>query len=140
MCVLSSGYTCALQRDMLYQGKMFVSQNWICFHSKVFGKDIKVCYRKPAIREIIIVSNPDQLALIVFPFCQISIPVMSVKLLKKTKTALLVPNALVIGTTEMDVRKLYNLCPFKSTNLIVTLSFLSFTACLCVVSLSKQHL
>uniref|UniRef100_A0A3Q2G9L0 GRAM domain-containing protein 3-like n=1 Tax=Cyprinodon variegatus TaxID=28743 RepID=A0A3Q2G9L0_CYPVA len=70
---LRQSYTCALQRDMLYQGKMFVSQNWICFHSKVFGKDIKI-----------------------------SIPVMSVKLLKKTKTALLVPNALVIGTTEMD--------------------------------------
>lgn len=36
------GYTCALQRDMLYQGKMFVSDNWICFHSKVFGRDTKV--------------------------------------------------------------------------------------------------
>lgn len=44
MC-LPQGYTCALQRDMLYQGKMFVSQNWICFHSKVFGKDIKVYYK-----------------------------------------------------------------------------------------------
>uniref|UniRef100_A0A3P9Q3F8 GRAM domain-containing protein n=1 Tax=Poecilia reticulata TaxID=8081 RepID=A0A3P9Q3F8_POERE len=68
-----ASYTCALQRDMLYQGKMFVSQNWICFHSKVFGKDIKI-----------------------------SIPVMSVKLIKKTKTALLVPNALIIGTTDID--------------------------------------
>lgn len=36
------GYTCALQRDILYQGKMFVSENWICFHSKVFGRDTKV--------------------------------------------------------------------------------------------------
>ncbi|XP_054908648.1 GRAM domain-containing protein 2B-like isoform X2 [Poeciliopsis prolifica] len=71
--LLKQSYTCALQRDMLYQGKMFVSQNWICFHSKVFGKDIKI-----------------------------SIPVMSVKLIKKTKTALLVPNALVIGTTDID--------------------------------------
>lgn len=41
MCV-PTGYTCALQRDILYQGKMFVSDNWICFHSKVFGKDTKV--------------------------------------------------------------------------------------------------
>ncbi|XP_008421666.1 GRAM domain-containing protein 3-like isoform X1 [Poecilia reticulata] len=71
--LLKQSYTCALQRDMLYQGKMFVSQNWICFHSKVFGKDIKI-----------------------------SIPVMSVKLIKKTKTALLVPNALIIGTTDID--------------------------------------
>ncbi|KAM4720573.1 GRAM domain-containing protein 2B-like isoform 1-T1 [Anableps anableps] len=71
--LLKQSYTCALQRDMLYQGKMFVSQNWICFHSKVFGKDIKI-----------------------------SIPVMSVKLIKKTKTALLVPNALVIGTKDLE--------------------------------------
>ncbi|XP_008421668.1 GRAM domain-containing protein 3-like isoform X3 [Poecilia reticulata] len=75
--LLKQSYTCALQRDMLYQGKMFVSQNWICFHSKVFGKDIKI-----------------------------SIPVMSVKLIKKTKTALLVPNALIIGTTDIDVDKI----------------------------------
>lgn len=36
------GFTCALQKEILYQGKLFVSENWICFHSKVFGKDIKV--------------------------------------------------------------------------------------------------
>ncbi|KAK2818692.1 hypothetical protein Q5P01_024253 [Channa striata] len=64
---LKQSYTCALQKDILYQGKMFVSDNWICFHSKVFGKDTKI-----------------------------SIPVTSVTLIKKTKTALLVPNALVI--------------------------------------------
>ncbi|XP_029940897.1 GRAM domain-containing protein 2B isoform X2 [Salarias fasciatus] len=69
--LLKQSYTCALQRDILYQGKMFVSDNWICFHSKVFGRDTKI-----------------------------SIPVMSVTFIKKTKTALLVPNALVIETTH----------------------------------------
>lgn len=68
---LRQSYTCALQRDILYQGKMFVSDNWICFHSKVFGRDTKI-----------------------------AIPVMSVTFLKKTKTALLVPNALVIEATS----------------------------------------
>uniref|UniRef100_A0A1A7WKM2 GRAM domain containing 3 n=3 Tax=Iconisemion striatum TaxID=60296 RepID=A0A1A7WKM2_9TELE len=68
--ILKQSYTCAWQKDMLYQGKMFVSNNWICFHSKVFGKDTRI-----------------------------SIPAMSVKLIKKTKTVLLVPNALVIVTT-----------------------------------------
>ncbi|NWI60512.1 GRM2B protein, partial [Calyptomena viridis] len=62
-------FTCALQKEILYQGKLFLSENWICFHSKVFGKDTKI-----------------------------SIPVLSVTLLKKTKTALLVPNALIIAT------------------------------------------
>ncbi|XP_070845000.1 GRAM domain-containing protein 2B-like [Chaetodon trifascialis] len=69
--ILKQSYTCALQRDILYQGKMFVSDNWICFHSKVFGRDTKI-----------------------------SIPVLSVTFIKKTKTALLVPNALVIETTS----------------------------------------
>ncbi|XP_029985879.1 GRAM domain-containing protein 2B-like [Sphaeramia orbicularis] len=66
---LRQSYTCALQKDILYQGRMFVSDHWICFHSKVFGKDTKI-----------------------------AIPVVSVTNIKKTKTALLVPNALVVAT------------------------------------------
>lgn len=69
--LLKQSYTCALQKDILYQGKMFVSDNWICFHSKVFGRDTKI-----------------------------AIPVTSVTFIKKTKTALLVPNALVIEATS----------------------------------------
>lgn len=42
LLLVPTGYTCAVQKDILYQGKMFVSDNWICFHSKVFGKDTKV--------------------------------------------------------------------------------------------------
>ncbi|KAF7652792.1 hypothetical protein LDENG_00092200 [Lucifuga dentata] len=68
---LKQSYTCALQKDILYQGRMFVSQHWICFHSKVFGKDTKI-----------------------------AIPVVSVTHIKKTKTAILVPNALVIATAN----------------------------------------
>ncbi|XP_069562044.1 GRAM domain-containing protein 2B isoform X2 [Brachyistius frenatus] len=68
---LRQSYTCALQKDMLYQGRMFVSDHWICFHSKVFGKDTKI-----------------------------AIPVVSVTNIKKTKTAILVPNALVIATAN----------------------------------------
>ncbi|KAM8872407.1 GRAM domain-containing protein 2B-like isoform 1-T1 [Synchiropus picturatus] len=68
---LRQSYTCALQKDMLYQGKMFVSDSWICFHSKVFGRDTKI-----------------------------SIPVTAVTFIKKTKTALLVPNALVVETSN----------------------------------------
>uniref|UniRef100_A0ACB8EQM0 Uncharacterized protein n=1 Tax=Sphaerodactylus townsendi TaxID=933632 RepID=A0ACB8EQM0_9SAUR len=68
---LRQSFTCALQKEIVYQGRLFISENWICFHSKVFGKDTKI-----------------------------SIPVPSVTLLKKTKTALLVPNALVISTVS----------------------------------------
>ncbi|XP_073674934.1 GRAM domain-containing protein 2B isoform X2 [Garra rufa] len=68
---LRQSYTCALQKDILYQGRLFVSDNWICFHSKVFGKDTKIV-----------------------------IPVSSVAVIKKTKTAILVPNALVVSTAH----------------------------------------
>ncbi|XP_066500704.1 GRAM domain-containing protein 2B isoform X2 [Hoplias malabaricus] len=68
---LKQSYTCALQKDILYQGRLFVSDNWICFYSKVFGKDTKI-----------------------------AIPVTSVTIIKKTKTAILVPNALVISTAK----------------------------------------
>ncbi|XP_072925749.1 GRAM domain-containing protein 2B isoform X2 [Hemitrygon akajei] len=66
---LKQSFTCALQKDILYQGKLFVSENWICFNSKVFGRDIKI-----------------------------TIPTFSVTQIKKHKTALLVPNALCIST------------------------------------------
>ncbi|XP_048877085.1 GRAM domain-containing protein 2B [Brienomyrus brachyistius] len=71
--LLRQSYTCALQKDILYQGKMYVSENWICFHSKVFGKDTKI-----------------------------AIPVLLVTFIKKTKTAILVPNALVITTSSSE--------------------------------------
>ncbi|TKC47057.1 hypothetical protein EI555_016040 [Monodon monoceros] len=34
--------SCALQRDLLLQGRLFISPNWLCFHASLFGKDIKV--------------------------------------------------------------------------------------------------
>lgn len=40
---------------------------------------------------------------LVFSLPQIAIPVLSITLIKKTKTALLVPNALVITTTTEKV-------------------------------------
>ncbi|XP_068102928.1 GRAM domain-containing protein 2B isoform X2 [Hyperolius riggenbachi] len=67
--LLRESFTCALQKEILYQGKLYISENWICFHSKVFGKDTKI-----------------------------AIPTIAVTVLKKTKTALLVPNALLIAT------------------------------------------
>ncbi|XP_041717201.2 protein Aster-B-like [Coregonus clupeaformis] len=29
-------YTCALQRDILLQGRIYLSENWLCFYSNVF--------------------------------------------------------------------------------------------------------
>lgn len=35
--------SCALQRDILIQGRLYISPNWLCFYANLFGKDIKVC-------------------------------------------------------------------------------------------------
>nr|XP_008118753.1 PREDICTED: GRAM domain-containing protein 2 [Anolis carolinensis] len=61
--------SCALQRDILIQGRLYISPNWLCFYANLFGKDIKVV-----------------------------IPVVSVQLIKKHKTARLLPNGLAITT------------------------------------------
>ncbi|XP_029431196.1 GRAM domain-containing protein 2A [Rhinatrema bivittatum] len=63
-------YSCALQKDIFIQGRLYISHNWLCFYASLFGKDIKVV-----------------------------IPVVSVKLVKKHKTARLLPNGLTITTT-----------------------------------------
>lgn len=36
-------YSCALLRDILLQGRLYISRNWLCFYANLFGKDIKVC-------------------------------------------------------------------------------------------------
>ncbi|XP_072290993.1 GRAM domain-containing protein 2A [Eucyclogobius newberryi] len=65
--ILMKVYSCALLRDILLQGRLYISRHWLCFYANLFGKDIKVC-----------------------------IPVVSVRLVKKHRTAGLVPNGLAI--------------------------------------------
>lgn len=31
-----SDYSCALQREILLQGRLYLSENWICFYSNIF--------------------------------------------------------------------------------------------------------
>ncbi|GCC25259.1 GRAM domain-containing protein 2A isoform X1 [Chiloscyllium punctatum] len=63
-------FKCALHKEVPYHGKMYVSANHICFYSNIL-KEIKLM-----------------------------IPVTTVISLKKQNTALLVPNALCVKTTE----------------------------------------
>ncbi|XP_035276122.1 GRAM domain-containing protein 2B-like isoform X2 [Anguilla anguilla] len=68
---LTHAFTCALQKEVLYQGKLFVSDNYVCFYSSVLLKETRV---------VIHVSN--------------------VQAVKKQNTARVVPNALSIHTNE----------------------------------------
>lgn len=68
---LLDSVSCAWQREVPYHGRLYISQNYICFHCSMLLRDVKVV-----------------------------IPVSSIAILKKANTALLVPNALSIRTAE----------------------------------------
>ncbi|XP_072213450.1 uncharacterized protein [Excalfactoria chinensis] len=65
--------SCAWQREVPYHGRLYVSSGHLCFHASLLLRDIKAV-----------------------------IPVASICALKKTNTALLVPNALSIRTVQGD--------------------------------------
>uniref|UniRef100_A0A8C5LQG6 GRAM domain-containing protein n=1 Tax=Leptobrachium leishanense TaxID=445787 RepID=A0A8C5LQG6_9ANUR len=70
---LKDSFTCALQREVLYQGRLYISTNYFGFYCSMLRKEIKIL-----------------------------IPVSSVLLVKKANTALLVPNALSVKTVDGD--------------------------------------
>ncbi|XP_017032977.1 protein Aster-B isoform X9 [Drosophila kikkawai] len=62
-------YSCALQRDILVQGRLYVSQNYVCFHANIFSWETYV-----------------------------SIKWKDVTAITKEKTALVIPNAISIAS------------------------------------------
>ncbi|XP_066504090.1 GRAM domain-containing protein 2B [Hoplias malabaricus] len=70
---LLHAYICALQREVPYHGRLYITENNVCFHSSVLLRATKVV-----------------------------IPVSNIFVLKKQNTALLVPNALSIRTNVGD--------------------------------------
>ncbi|XP_047192817.1 GRAM domain-containing protein 2B isoform X3 [Scophthalmus maximus] len=70
---LLHAYICALQKEVPYHGRLYVTDTHACFYSSVLLKDTKVV-----------------------------IPVSCICIVKKQNTALLVPNALSIRTTDGD--------------------------------------
>ncbi|CAB3989317.1 Hypothetical predicted protein [Paramuricea clavata] len=66
---LITDYSCALQRDILVHGRLYVSQNWLCFYANIFGWETLV-----------------------------TINFKYVTSLTKEKTALVIPNAIQVWT------------------------------------------
>ncbi|XP_041674069.1 LOW QUALITY PROTEIN: protein Aster-B [Drosophila eugracilis] len=62
-------YSCALQRDILVQGRLYVSQNYVCFHANIFSWET-----------------------------YLSIKWKDVTAITKEKTALVIPNAISISS------------------------------------------
>ncbi|CAG0919353.1 unnamed protein product [Notodromas monacha] len=63
-------YSCALQRDILLQGRMYISQNYVCFYANIFRWETIVCIRCKDITTV-----------------------------TREKTARVIPNAIQIATT-----------------------------------------
>ncbi|XP_026091323.1 GRAM domain-containing protein 2B-like isoform X1 [Carassius auratus] len=68
---LLHAYVCALQKEVPYHGRLYITDSSLCFFSSVLLKDTKLL-----------------------------VPVARVSVLKKQNTALLVPNAISIRTTD----------------------------------------
>ncbi|XP_043990146.1 GRAM domain-containing protein 2B-like isoform X2 [Gambusia affinis] len=49
---LTHTFTCSLQREVLYHGKLFVSENSVCFYSSVLLKETKVVIAISSVKEI----------------------------------------------------------------------------------------
>ncbi|XP_078511487.1 protein Aster-A isoform X1 [Lissotriton helveticus] len=62
-------YSCALQRDILLQGRLYLSESWICFYSNIFRWETTI-----------------------------AIQLKDVRCIKKEKTAKLIPNAIQVCT------------------------------------------
>lgn len=95
VCFLRLVYSCALLRDILLQGRLFISRNWLCFSANLFGKDIKVggVTGRPRVSDLRVDACACACAC---AGAQVCLPVVSVQLVKKHKTAGLVPNGLAI--------------------------------------------
>uniref|UniRef100_A0A663DS45 GRAM domain containing 1C n=1 Tax=Aquila chrysaetos chrysaetos TaxID=223781 RepID=A0A663DS45_AQUCH len=61
-------YACALQKDILLQGRLYLSENWLCFHSNIFRWETTI-----------------------------SIALKDITFMTKEKTARLIPNAIQIA-------------------------------------------
>jgi len=68
---LIDDYSCALQRDILIHGRLYVTQNWLCFYANIFSWETLL-----------------------------TIPFQSVQAITKEKTALVIPNAIQISTSS----------------------------------------
>ncbi|KZT27659.1 GRAM-domain-containing protein [Neolentinus lepideus HHB14362 ss-1] len=68
---LIDDYGCALQREILIQGRMYISENHVCFHANIFGWITDLC-----------------------------IPMYDITSLEKKMTAFVIPNAIQLNTRK----------------------------------------
>ena len=50
-------YGCALQRDILIQGRLYISENHVCFHANIFGWVTDVSFVSCPSRDVILITT-----------------------------------------------------------------------------------
>lgn len=95
-------FSCAWQREVPYHGRLYISSRHVCFHASLLLKDIKVGWGRAGASGSGggTGSSRGHGDAAWSPPAQVVVPVASISALKKTNTALLVPNALSIRTAE----------------------------------------
>ncbi|KAF8172875.1 hypothetical protein BJ912DRAFT_1065505 [Pholiota molesta] len=104
---LIEDYGCALQREILIQGRIYISENHICFHANIFGwiTDETSLLPQPTYRYILwglsaLVADANQAPSFSSVVGQLSIPIYEITSLEKKMTALFIPNAIQLTTRQ----------------------------------------
>lgn len=75
-----AAFTCSLQKEVLYHGKLYVSENYLCFHSSVLLKDTKVNGYRGSVTHM---NTPFHVKSVPNVLSKVVIPASSVTLVKK---------------------------------------------------------
>lgn len=102
--LFSLDYSCALQKDILVHGRLYITQNWICFYANIFRWETMVnniSKRILCLSTLYIFGGLFILILFSFfyiSFIQLTIRCDNIKAITKEKTARVIPNAVQILT------------------------------------------
>ena len=102
MCCLAD-FSCAYQSDkLLYHGRMYVSRNYVCFHSQIFKKTIVRC---PARLLYVASSFPrvHVMSLLWLLLPQKILEFKDIQDVQKKNTAIVFPNALELTAKNRKV-------------------------------------
>lgn len=99
-------YSCALQRDILLQGRLYLSENWICFYSNIFRWETLVSALHPSSSSL---TDQGLTSCCGFDFdvcvcVQLTVRLKDICSMTKEKTARLIPNAIQLSTDTEKVR------------------------------------
>jgi hypothetical protein len=92
-------YSCALQRDILLQGRIYVTQNYLCFYANIFRWEtlVRILPIEHWYIFNVLIANCNYLYL-----QQVQLRWKEVSSVTKEKTALVIPNAIQVCTESSE--------------------------------------